>query len=116
MTGITFRPRPSLIEGYKHAGGWVVEGHLYLPAMCITRTRVQSFGALSLDAVGAGHLPEDASLLLLGTGARLLRPPPALVTLARSRGIHIEAMDSAAAARTFNLLVQEDREVAALLL
>lgn len=116
MAGIHFRPHPSLIEGFQKAGGWVVGGRLYPPAMLISRDQARSFGPLALDEIGAEHLPPDAELLLLGTGAALLRPPARLTGVARSRGIRIEAMDSAAAARTFNLLALEDRPIAALLL
>lgn len=116
MAGIQFRPRPSLIEGFNKSGGWVVGGRLFLPALLISRDQARSFGPLMLDEVGAEYLPPAVELLLLGTGAILQRPPAALRALAQTRGIHIEPMDSAAAARTFNLLVQEERPVAALLL
>lgn len=114
--GMRLTPRPSLIEGRTRGGDWVVEGRRYPPAMLISPRGVRSFGPLALEAVSAGHLPEGAELLLLGTGAALCRAPAMLVELARGRGVRIEAMDSAAAARTFNLLVQEERPVAALLL
>ncbi len=42
--------------------------------------------------------------------------PVAFVAGAAALGIRVEVMDSAAAARTFNVLVAEDRPVAALLL
>lgn len=51
-------------------------------------------------------------LLLIGTGARLVRPPRALVDALAERRIAVEAMDSRAAARTYNLLVGEGRRVA----
>ena len=114
--GMGFSRRPSLIEGHAKAGGWVVGGRLYPCALLVTREGARSFGPLALEQVGAEHLPPDCDMLLLGTGQTLQRPPAALVELARARGTRIEAMDSGAAARTFNLLVQEERPVAALLL
>lgn len=52
-------------------------------------------------------------LLVLGTGPRLRFPSPAVQAAALSRGIGIECMDNAAAARTFNLLAGERRRVVA---
>lgn len=49
--------------------------------------------------------------LLLGTGARLVRPPQAFVRALEARGIGIEAMDSRAAARAWGVLRQEDRQI-----
>lgn len=116
QAGMGFSRRPSLIEGHAKDGGWVVGGKLYPAAMLVWREGVRSFGPLTLADVGAAHLPADCELLLLGTGEMLRRPPAALVALAKAQGTRIEAMDSGAAARTFNLLVQEERPVAALLL
>ncbi|MDT7933921.1 MAG: Mth938-like domain-containing protein [Sphingomonadaceae bacterium] len=55
-------------------------------------------------------------ILLLGTGAALKRPPRATLAALAARGIAVEFMDSRAAARTFNLLLAEGREVVAALL
>ena len=53
------------------------------------------------------------AVLLLGTGATLRFPAPALLAACLTRGIGIEAMDNAAAARTFNVLATEGRNVVA---
>ena len=50
-------------------------------------------------------------VVLLGTGARALFPPPAVLAKFLQRGIGLETMDNAAAARTFNVLVGEGRQV-----
>jgi uncharacterized protein len=52
-------------------------------------------------------------LVLLGTGPRLRFPPPAVMAACLSRGIGLEAMDNAAAARTFTVLAGEGRRVVA---
>lgn len=54
-----------------------------------------------------------AEVVLLGTGDRLLFPAPAIMAACLTRGVGIEAMDNAAAARTFNVLMGEGRKVAA---
>lgn len=55
-------------------------------------------------------------VVLLGTGARQVFPPPELMMKFHSRGVGIEVMATAAACRTFNVLVSERRNVVAALL
>ena len=57
-------------------------------------------------------LPE---FILIGTGARLARPPRALVEALDARGIGVETMDSRAAARAWGVLRAEGRRLAAAL-
>jgi uncharacterized protein len=53
------------------------------------------------------------ALVLLGTGPRLRFPPQAVMAACLSRGIGLETMDNAAAARTFTVLAGEGRRVVA---
>ena len=53
------------------------------------------------------------SVVLLGTSAHLEFPSQAVLAACLTRGIGIEAMDNAAAARTFNVLATEGRKVVA---
>lgn len=55
-------------------------------------------------------------ILLLGTGSRLDFPSPAVTAHLLQCGIGVEVMDTAAACRTFNILLSEQRRVAAALL
>ena len=72
-------------------------------------------------ASAAELLPEDIapllalepSVVLLGTGPRLVFPSAAVMAACLTRGIGIEVMDNAAAARTFNVLATEARKVVA---
>jgi uncharacterized protein len=50
-------------------------------------------------------------VVLLGTGARAIFPAPAVIAEFLRRGIGLETMDNAAAARTFNVLASESRQV-----
>ena len=52
-------------------------------------------------------------LVLLGTGAFQVFPPAEVMAACLTRGIGIEIMDNAAAARTFNVLAGEGRRVVA---
>lgn len=52
-------------------------------------------------------------VILLGSGARQVFPPAATLAACLSRGIGLETMTNAAAARTFNVLAGEGRRVVA---
>ena len=72
------------------------------------------------DALGE---PDYASLLsygpemvLLGTGTTQRFPHPRLVQSLAAARVGVEVMDTRAACRTFNILVAEDRRVAAALI
>jgi uncharacterized protein len=58
----------------------------------------------------------DPELVLLGTGARQIFPAASFRAKFLSAGIGFEVMDTGAACRTFNVLVAEQRRVAALLM
>lgn len=75
----------------------------------------QEFGQLQVHHVDAlaALQPE---VVLLGTGAMLRFPEPSLMVPLRTNGIGVEIMDTAAACRTYNVLMAEGRNVAAALL
>ena len=54
-------------------------------------------------------------IVLLGTGASNVFPPRELTFAFARKGIGLEVMDTPAAARTFNVLANEGRRVAAIL-
>ncbi len=97
--------------------GWVVADRLYRPPMLVTADIVGTVAGLGLFGLDARQLPDIGAidLLLLGTGAEFHFADRDFLQSALARGWRVEAMDSAAAARTFNVLVAEDRLVAALL-
>ena len=73
-----------------------------------------------VDAVGtleAGHvdtlLTLQPELVILGTGERQVFPAAAFMAGFLRKGVGIEVMDNAAAARTYNLLAGEGRRVIA---
>jgi uncharacterized protein len=55
----------------------------------------------------------EPELILLGTGERQAFPPAATLAACLGRGIGLDAMTNAAAARTFNVLASEGRRVVA---
>jgi uncharacterized protein len=84
-------------------------------ATLIDMANVQNLDALLAVDV-ARILALEPELVLLGTGARQVFPPAAFGTQFMRAGIGFEVMDTSAACRTFNVLVGEQRRVAAILL
>lgn len=62
----------------------------------------------------AKEVPVD--ILLLGCGPRMTLVPSDLRKALRARGMVVEPMDTGAACRTFNILLAEERRVAAALI
>ncbi len=68
------------------------------------------------EADFAALVPLDREVVLLGTGSRLRFPPRELTRPLIQARIGLEVMDVRAACRTYNILVEEGRRVAAALL
>lgn len=69
----------------------------------------QSFSPL-VDKAG------QLDVVLLGTGKQMQLFSPVLKNALKAKGLQVEAMDSGAACRTYNVLMAEGRRVAAALL
>jgi uncharacterized protein len=74
--------------------------------------RVEDLDAPAIEKV----LSLQPEVVLLGTGARITFPPAAILAEFLKRRIGLEAMDNAAAARTFNVLIGEGRRAVAVFL
>lgn len=78
------------------------------------------WNASDFDALSKAHfdyfLALKPDVLLLGTGLRQRFPHPRLYRALTDSGIGVECMSTPAACRTFNILVVEDRKVAAAIL
>ncbi|KAA2285756.1 Mth938-like domain-containing protein [Arenimonas fontis] len=90
----------------------VAASFLVTPARLVPDWRPRNAAELEpadLEAV----LALSPALMVLGTGPRQVFPSQAVLATLLTRGIGIEVMDSAAAARTFNVLATEGRAVVA---
>jgi uncharacterized protein len=58
-------------------------------------------------------LETQPEIVILGTGARISFPDPALLAQCQQTGVGIEVMDTGAACRTYNVLASEGRKVCA---
>lgn len=108
-----------LIERYG-AGRFRVSGQVYESSVLVTAAvtlswSVERFEDLTLESLEP-LLGSDLDLLLLGCGPRLQLVPKPLRQAVRERGLVIEPMDTGAAARTFNVLMAEERRVGAALI
>ncbi|HGG60634.1 MAG TPA: hypothetical protein ENK26_12095 [Gammaproteobacteria bacterium] len=83
-------------------------------------TAVRRWNCASIDQASQENLREiidyQPELVLIGSGETFGFPDFALQAWLQQRRIGCEVMDSAAACRTFNVLVSEQRNVAAALL
>ncbi len=71
---------------------------------------------VSLESLSTVTARGGVEILLLGCGARMEMVPRALRQALRDAGIVVDAMDTGAACRTYNVLLSEERRVAAALL
>jgi uncharacterized protein len=97
-------------------GGTAFTSSLLLP----WAGEVLPWQAQRFDELSAAHFEQIAALMpevvIFGSGARLRFPPPAWLVPLMQKRIGLETMDSAAAARTYNVLASEGRSVLAALL
>lgn len=111
----------NLVQSYS-SDGFTIGGRRFEGAVLVLERTVVTWDVLDLDALTIDDLrpvieaEPKVEILILGSGARFALAPPALRTALRGHGIVLEAMDSGAACRTFNVLVAEERRVAAALL
>lgn len=111
-----------IIQGYGD-GGFRIGGERFEGSVLLFPTRVTPWPAAEAGQLTPGHFAALAGceeprveILLLGTGAEMPPLPVALRGYFKSLGIAFEAMDTGAACRTYNVLLAEERRVAAALL
>ncbi len=82
------------------------------PEQLIEDWAVTAVGQLKAEDL-APALEQNPAVFILGTGERQAFPPVDVMAACLTRGIGIEVMNNASAARTFNVLAGEDRRVVA---
>jgi len=102
-----------MVNGARHDGGDAA-GLIVTPERLL-RWNVAGFDALE-EADFQVILELNLEILLLGTGPRQRFPHPRLTRALSAKRIGVEAMDLHAACRTYNILMAEERRVAAALL
>jgi uncharacterized protein len=114
--------RPSgvnTITGYGE-GYVMVNGERRASSVVVLPDRIEQWSAGAFDTLTAEDFAFlkglGAEIVLLGTGAKQRFPHPRLTAELARAGIGLEVMDLQAACRTYNILVAEERKVAAALL
>ena len=102
-------------EGYVMVNAERHEANLIVLPERLLPWPVARFDALE-EADFQVFLNLNLEILLLGTGPRQRFPHPRLTRELAARRICVEAMDLQAACRTYNILMAEERRVAAALL
>jgi uncharacterized protein len=110
----TLTIRSVSVDGIRINDRWWSESIALTPEEIIESWRPVALTDLTEDDFSAllEHGPE---LVIVGTGTRSSFPPRDLMFAFARLGVGFELMDTAAAARTFNVLAGEGRRVAAVL-
>lgn len=111
-----------LIDAYGD-GGFRVSGIRYEGSVIVHQGDVAAWAAATagditveaLDSVFGGS-PLKPEILIIGSGAHFVMLPVLIRQWGEAVGIAVDIMDTGAAARTFNILRQESRSVAAALI
>ena len=116
-----FVPGRHLIDSYGNGGFRFAEmshrGSILALPSGITAWPVTRASDVDEESLAGVFAEADAiDLLLLGTGADIAAVPNALRLRFREAGIGLEVMQTGAAARTYNILVGENRKVGAALI
>jgi uncharacterized protein len=112
-----------IVESYG-GGGFRVSGRAWRGSILVFADRTKALVAIDLASLDAGALAEALEagrsgaleLLILGCGSRMATVPGELRQTLRDAGVVVEAMDTGAACRTYNVLMAEGRRVAAALI
>lgn len=111
-----------IIQAYAE-GNFRVSGEVYNSAVIVFENRVVSWNVnKNIDALSIAdfdalfEMKDEADVFLLGTGKTMAFLSPEIRQGLKSKGLHVEMMDTGAACRTYNVLMAEGRRVAAAML
>ena len=112
-------PRLNLVRSYGEGVIVIGEQRITHPCIVTPRTLLLDWAARSVEELSEGELEPlwglSIDILLLGAGERAAWPSAALRSALRTRAIALECMNLGAACRTYNILANEQRAVAAAL-
>ena len=109
-----------LVEGYG-PGRFRISGTIYERPVIVLLDAVLDWPIAAISELSADSLSAVAAaeprieILIIGCGARMAFIRPDLRQALRAAGLVVDAMDTGAACRTYNVLLAEDRRVAAAL-
>lgn len=117
MHEVSFAGRPP-IDGYGE-GGFRIGGYAHRGGLLLLPRRIAEWtpaDPLTADSF-ADFLAaaDEIDILLVGTGARIAPIPAAVRAALEAGGLGVDVMATPAACRTYNVLLAEERRVAAAL-
>ncbi len=120
-----FVPGRHLIEAYG-AGGFRFAGMSHVGSILATPAGIRAFAPLAPGEVSVESLaplfaeiaehPRSIEIFVVGTGEKMAPLPASVKARLMEVGLRVEAMATGPAARLYNVLLDEDRRVAAALI
>jgi uncharacterized protein len=114
-------PRSAPIEAYGKGGFAFADMSHRGSLLCLPEaiwawpvTKAEDIDKIALERVFAAAA--DIDTLIIGTGATVWLPPPALREALRAVRVVLDAMQTGPAVRTYNIMIGERRRVAAALI
>jgi len=114
--------RPPSIDAYG-GGGFRVSGVRVEGSILILNDQLQPWPVTGREALGVDDVAEvlaagsrQVEFLLLGIGPKAAPAPPEVRKALQAAGMGLEVMDTATAARMYNVLAAEGRRLAAALI
>lgn len=109
-----------IITGYGE-GGFKINHEFVSGSLLVFPDRrlawpVSEEGMLTLESLAPVLETSEVELLLIGTGSGTAFIDPSIRQALKAKNINVDVMDTGAACRTYNVLIAEERRVAAALI
>ena len=116
-----FLPGRHMIDSFGN-GGFRLGGVSHQGSLLITPSGVRALPAVDISDLNVDHLAQMVAekltidMVLIGTGREMLLLPKAVMQLLRGEALGYDLMSTNAAVRTYNVVLEEERRVAAILI
>jgi uncharacterized protein len=104
-------------EGGFHFGGMSHLGSLLILPSGMRALVAKTLNEISIEMIsGVADEKSEIDFLLIGTGKTFAHAPTKISTWLKAESINFDVMDTSAALRTYNVVLDEGRRVAAILI
>ncbi|MCA0432451.1 MAG: MTH938/NDUFAF3 family protein [Proteobacteria bacterium] len=116
-----FLPQRALIESFGN-GGFRFAGMSHVGSLMVLPSGMRAWQPLDIEALRPDDFEpliderDGIDFLLLGTGARMARPPKPVLDHLATQGVRLDYMSTSSAIHTYNIVLGEGRRVGAALL
>ena len=116
---LDFNDSNTIIRGYRQ-GAVTVNDQEIQHSVIVTPKQILQWSPQNFEELSTAHFIElqtlEPEIVLFGTGSHQQFPRPEIINPLLTQGIGVETMNTAAACRTYNIIVAEGRHVVAALL